>query len=139
MRLSSHKLLVVEEYLLQHQQITIERYTIYKRQRHRHKKVQYNKEKERKEGEWQPLITSEWREDGGLSQKSPIQRKRCTLCSYSDIQDEFHITLCCVKFKSLREKYIKPYYYRKPSMQKFVELMNTDNRRELHHVFKVII
>ena len=139
MRLSSHKLLVVEAYLLQNQQITIQRYTIYKRQRHRHKKVQYNKEKERKEREWQPLITSEWREDGGLSQKSPIQRKRCTLCSYSDIQDEFHITLCCVKFKSLREKYIEPYYYRKPSMQKFVELMITDNRRELHHVFKVII
>ena len=91
MRLSSHKLLVVEEDLLQNQQITIQLYTIYKRQRHRHKKVQYNKEKERKEREWQPLITSEWREDGGLSQKSPIQRKRCTLCSYSDIQDEFHI------------------------------------------------
>ena len=53
---------------------------------------------------------------------------------YSDIQDEFHITLCCVKFKSLREKYIKPYYYRRPSMQKFVELMNTDNRRDLHRL-----
>ena len=42
--------------------------------------------------------------------------------------------LCCVKFKSLREKYIKPYYYRRTSMQKFVELMNTDNRRKLHRL-----
>ena len=47
---------------------------------------------------------------------------------------KFHIPLCCVKFKSLREKYIKPYYYRRTSMQKFFELMNTDNRRELHRL-----
>ena len=49
----------VEEDLLQNQQITIKLYTIYKRQRHRYKKEQYIKEKERKEREWQPLITSE--------------------------------------------------------------------------------
>ena len=47
------------ENLLQNQQITIKLYTIYKRQRHRHKKEQYNKEKGRKEREWQPLISSE--------------------------------------------------------------------------------
>ena len=69
-----------------------------------------------------------------IKPKVENNERRCTLCSYSDIQDEFHITLCCVKFKSLREKYIKPYYYRRPSMQKFVELMNTDNRRELHRL-----
>ena len=49
----------VEEDLLQNQQITIKLYTIYKRQRHRHEKEQYYKEKERKERKWQPLITSE--------------------------------------------------------------------------------
>ena len=42
------------------QQITITKlYTIYKRKRHRHTKEQYHKEKERKEREWQPLITPE--------------------------------------------------------------------------------
>ena len=69
-----------------------------------------------------------------IKPKVAYNERRCTLCNYSDIQDEFHITLCCVKFKSLREKYIKPYYYRRPSMQKFVELMNTDNRRDLHRL-----
>ena len=69
-----------------------------------------------------------------IKPKVPYNERKCTLCNYSDIQDEFHITLCCVKFKSLREKYIKPYYYRRTSMQKFVELMNTDNRRELHRL-----
>ena len=71
-----------------------------------------------------------------IKSKVPYNERRCTstLCNYSDIHDEFYITLCCVKFKSLREKYTKPYYYRRPSMQKFVELMNTDNRRELHRL-----
>ena len=32
--------------------------------------------------------------------------ERCTLCNNPDVQDEFHITLCCDKFNSLREKYI---------------------------------
>ena len=69
-----------------------------------------------------------------IKPKVSYNERKCTLCNYSDIQDEFHITLCCVKFKLLREKYIKPYYYRRPSMQKFVQLMNTDNRRELHRL-----
>ena len=66
--------------------------------------------------------------------KVPYNERRCTLCNNPDVQDEFHITLCCAKFNSLREKYIKPYYYRRPSMQKFVELMNTDNRRDLYRL-----
>ena len=37
----------------------MQRYTIYKRQRQRLKKEQYNKEKERKERKWQPLLNSE--------------------------------------------------------------------------------
>ena len=66
--------------------------------------------------------------------KVPYNERRCTLCNNPDVQDEFHITLCCAKFNSLREKYIKPYYYRRPSMHKFVELMNTESRRDLHRL-----
>ena len=66
--------------------------------------------------------------------KVPYNERRCTLCNNPDVQDEFHITLCCAKFNSLREKYIKPYYYRRPSMHKLVELMNTENRRDLHRL-----
>ena len=66
--------------------------------------------------------------------KVPYNERRCTLCNNPDVQDEFHITLCCAKFNSLREKYIKPYYYRRPSMHKFGKLMNTDNRRDLYRL-----
>ena len=55
-------------------------------------------------------------------------------CNNPDVQDEFHITLCCAKFDVLRVKYIKLYYYRRPSMLKFVELMSTENRRDLHRL-----
>ena len=46
----------------------------------------------------------------------------------------FKTTLCCVYFKKLRKKYIKPYYCKRPSMNKFVELMTTRNKREMHRL-----
>ena len=66
--------------------------------------------------------------------KVPYNERRCTLYNNPDVQDEFHITLCCAKFDSLRVKYMKPYYYRRPSMLNFVELMSTENRRDLHRL-----
>ena len=64
----------------------------------------------------------------------PYNERRCTLCNNPDVQEEFHNTLCCTKFDSLRVKHIKPYYYRRPSMLKFVELMSTENRRDIHRL-----
>ena len=69
-----------------------------------------------------------------LKPKLPYIDRKCTLCNILDIQDEYHVTLCCVYFKELRRKYIKPYYYKKPSMNKFVELMKTRNKREIHRI-----
>ena len=68
----------------------------------------------------------------GQTEGAIYNEKRCTLCINPDVQDDFHITLCCAEFDSLRVKYIKPYYYQRPSMIKFVELMSTENRRDLH-------
>ena len=45
-------------------------------------------------------------------------------------EDEYHVALICEYFKNIREKYIKPYYYTRPSMIKFIELMNTPNSKE---------
>ena len=59
----------------------------------------------------------------------PYTERRCTLCNNGDIEDEYHITLCCAYFLDLRRKYIKSYYHQRPSMHKFVELLNTKNER----------
>ena len=48
----------------------------------------------------------------------------CTLCHKHDIQDEYHALMICSRYETLRKTYLKPYYY------KFIQLMNTVNKRE---------
>ena len=62
--------------------------------------------------------------------KIPYAQRICTLCSSGDIEDEYHIVLICENFRDVRLKYIKPYYHNRPRMFKFVELMNTTNKRD---------
>ena len=62
--------------------------------------------------------------------KIPYAQRTCTLCSSGDIEDEYHIILICENFRDVRLKYIGPFYHNRPSMFKFVELMNTTNKRD---------
>ena len=54
----------------------------------------------------------------------PINERLCTLCDAQDVADEFHYTLCCKYFAQERMQYIQPYYFRRPNVLKFKELMN---------------
>ena len=60
--------------------------------------------------------------------------KSCLLCNSGDIEDEYHVTLVCEQFADARKKYLKKYFYRRPSMAKFVELMNTKSDRERYRL-----
>ena len=40
-----------------------------------------------------------------------------------DIEDEYHFLLVCDKFNNLRNKYVPRYFRNRPSMSKYVELM----------------
>ena len=51
----------------------------------------------------------------------------CTLCHKHDIKDEYHALMICSRYETLRKTYLKPYYYKRPSVYK---LMNTVNKRE---------
>ena len=55
--------------------------------------------------------------------------RTCTVCNKRDIQDEYHVALICEYFRNIRKKYIKPYYYNRPSMIKFIELMNKNKNK----------
>ena len=55
----------------------------------------------------------------------PIAERKCLLCD--DIEDEFHFVLVCKLYKQLRNKYISRYFYGRPSMYKFIELMSNNN------------
>ena len=55
----------------------------------------------------------------------------CTLCDHNDIEDEFHFILICPFYSDIRKMYIKQYIYQKPSMFKLVNLLSTQNVKEL--------
>ena len=57
-----------------------------------------------------------------------LPNRICTLCNDKDIQDEYHMVLKCVHFQTLRIQFINKYYYVRPSMYKFQQLMNTRGR-----------
>ena len=66
----------------------------------------------------------------------------CFQCN--EIEDEYHILICCSKYDELRKKYLPKYLYNKPSMFKFVEFLNGQNEKMLrklglyvHHVLKI--
>ena len=50
--------------------------------------------------------------------------------SVYDIEDEYHVNIICEQFVDIIKKYINRYYHRRPSMAKFVELMNTNFDQE---------
>ena len=52
----------------------------------------------------------------------------CTLCN--KLEDEFHVICECLSYDTRRKLYIKPYYVRKQSMDKWIQLLNTDNTIE---------
>ena len=62
--------------------------------------------------------------------KLDYKLRKCILCDNGDIEDEYHVTLVCEQFADARKKYLKKYFYRRLSMAKFVELMNTKSDRE---------
>ena len=43
------------------------------------------------------------------------------------MEDEYHFVIECNRYNELRKKYIPKYYFQRPSMYKFVELVTTEN------------
>ena len=57
------------------------------------------------------------------------------MCDQNDIEDEFHFVLVCPKYLILRQKYIKPYFFLKPSVYKLCQLLSS-NRNSLTNLCK---
>ena len=70
-------------------------------------------------------------ETGRYSQNRVDRAQRiCTLCNKSDIEDEYHFVLVCPVYSILRQKYIRPYYYNRPSVYKFTLLMQKKKKKK---------
>jgi hypothetical protein len=68
----------------------------------------------------------------------PRHERYCKLCNSLDIEDEFHFVCKCPSFTDLRVKYLKPYFYRRPSMYKYLELISSSNKNILTNLAKYI-
>lgn len=69
--------------------------------------------------------------------KIPLHQRICPICKI-EIGDEFHYLLKCSHFSSDRKKYIKAYYYNRPNVFKFEQLLNTKNKKEFHKLANFI-
>ena len=58
--------------------------------------------------------------------RTPVNERICTLCN--KLEDEFHFIIECTRYVDLRKQFIKQYYWVRPSMHKFIELMKSDNK-----------
>ena len=62
----------------------------------------------------------------------------CTRCTLNDIEDEFHFILVCPFYSSLRKKYVKKFYYERPSVYKVIKLLSVNNVKELCNLGKYL-
>ena len=56
-------------------------------------------------------------------EKVPFEHRLCTTCNV--LEDEYQFVIICQRYNDLRRKYIKPYYYIRPNMFKFVDLIQS--------------
>ena len=71
----------------------------------------------------------------GRHKKIPRELRICPLC-HVEVEDEFHYVLKCSIFNDLRRKYIKIYYRHNPSVFKLIQLLSTDNVKDLCNLGK---
>ena len=73
----------------------------------------------------------------GRYKKIPFNRRYCPICN-QDVEDEFHFILKCPHYIQLRQKFIKRYYFVRPSVYKLIQLLSTPNVKELCGLGKYI-
>lgn len=59
----------------------------------------------------------------------PLDERKCSFCQV--LEDEFHFVIECPLYEVLRKKYIAKYFWTRPNMYKFIELINSTNTRYL--------
>ena len=68
----------------------------------------------------------------------PHNERFCYMCNNRKLEDEYHFILECEKYNDLRHKYLKPYYYRRPSVFKLVQLLSVCNIKQLNNLGKFL-
>ena len=56
---------------------------------------------------------------------TPLVDRKCTFCN--TLEDEYHFVMECCLFADLRKQLLPKYYWSRPNMYKFVELLKSEN------------
>ena len=65
-------------------------------------------------------------------------QRLCQFCDSQEIEDEYHFIIKCKLYKNIRSDCIKRYFYSRPSMFKFLELLMSENKRIIINLCKYI-
>ena len=57
--------------------------------------------------------------------RTPLDERKCFFCNV--LEDEYHFVLECSVYLELRKKYISKYFWKRPNMFKFIDLINSSN------------
>ena len=60
-----------------------------------------------------------------------LDSRKCELCLKNDIGDNFHYLLICPAFENHRKRFIIPYFYIRPNVIKYKELLNITSEPKL--------
>ena len=60
-----------------------------------------------------------------------LENRKCELCLKNDIGDNFHYLLTCPFFETQRKKFIDSYFYARPNIVKYKELLNITSEPKL--------
>ena len=61
--------------------------------------------------------------------RTPIEERKCLFCNC--LEDEFHFVLECQLYQDLRNEYIKKYFWNRPNIPKFIELLQSENKKTI--------
>ena len=60
--------------------------------------------------------------------------RKCVLCDLNDIEDEYHFVCICPVYYNLRRQYLQKYFYVRPSVYKFIALLNSSKSKVLNNL-----
>ena len=58
--------------------------------------------------------------------RTPVEERIFFYCN--SLEDEFHFVLECSLYQELRQQYIKRYFWIRPNIPKFIELLQSENK-----------
>ena len=56
----------------------------------------------------------------------PVNERKCQICHV--LEDEFHFLFKCSLYNDIRKQYINRYYWNRPNIPKFIELIANTNK-----------